>query len=127
MDREHAVLVNNVAECLDYGMDPKDCAKELRLIAAKMGYGTADQPDAVHPLNQWAGPFRHCGGSVSIGMCRACGVSQHSLDCAASVGGACDCMPADQQSARKGLDELTRMAQEDGLYDGPADKTGEAL
>jgi hypothetical protein len=30
---------------------------------------------------------------------------------------------ADQQSARQGLDELTRMAQEDGLYDGPADKT----
>jgi hypothetical protein len=28
-------------------------------------------------------------------------------------------MKADQQSARKGLDELTRMAQEDGLYDGP--------
>jgi hypothetical protein len=28
-------------------------------------------------------------------------------------------MAADQQSARKGLDELTRMAQEDGLYDGP--------
>jgi hypothetical protein len=30
---------------------------------------------------------------------------------------------ADQQSARKGLDELTRMAQEDGLYDMPPDKT----
>jgi hypothetical protein len=34
-----------------------------------------------------------------------------------------EAMAADQQSARKGLDELTRMAQEDGLYDGPADKT----
>jgi hypothetical protein len=32
-------------------------------------------------------------------------------------------MAADQQSARKGLDELTRMAQEDGLYDAPPDKT----
>jgi hypothetical protein len=32
------------------------------------------------------------------------------------------CTP-DQQSARKGLDELTRMAQEDGLYDMPPDKT----
>jgi hypothetical protein len=29
----------------------------------------------------------------------------------------------DQQSAREGLDELTRMAQEDGLYDMPTDKT----
>jgi hypothetical protein len=48
MDREQAVLVNNVAECLDYGMDPKECAKELRVIAARMGYGAADQPAAAH-------------------------------------------------------------------------------
>jgi hypothetical protein len=38
---------------------------------------------------------------------------------------------ADQQSARKGLDELTRMAQEDGLYDveqcAPPAKVGDVV
>jgi hypothetical protein len=37
--------------------------------------------------------------------------------------GRCATMKADQQSARKGLDELTRMAQEDGLYDDPGQQS----
>lgn len=33
-----AVLINNVAECLGYGTDPKICADELRAIAVRLGY-----------------------------------------------------------------------------------------
>jgi hypothetical protein len=54
----------------------------------------ADQPDAacICPISFCELPLGHNG---------RCGTT------------------ADQQSARKGLDELTRMAQEDGLYDEP--------
>lgn len=39
---EAAVKINNVAECLAYGMDPKACEAELRLIAKGAGYGPTD-------------------------------------------------------------------------------------
>jgi hypothetical protein len=75
--------------------------------------GAADQqptsqPEAVQPL----GPCPNCGASED--------------ECSRPLGPCCDrCdhAAADQQSAREGLDELTRMAQEDGLYDMPEDKT----
>jgi hypothetical protein len=65
-----AVLVSNVAECLDYGMSPAECAKELRLIAAQMGYRTADEtPACRYPDCVDNGPDGKCTDWL-IGKCK---------------------------------------------------------
>lgn len=42
MNRDEALKILNVASCLTHGMDPHDCAAELRAIVD----GAADQPSA---------------------------------------------------------------------------------
>jgi hypothetical protein len=61
----------------------------------------------------WRAPLDG-GGSLD----RTLAMYRDSLDAAIDAA-----RTTDQQSAREGLDELTRMAQEDGLYDMPTDKT----
>jgi hypothetical protein len=95
--------------------------------------------DEDRDCNYWFGTER--ATDSASGLCQWCG-TEHGLGCACAItpadqpdggpdeedgpwaeGWAERSGTPDQQSARKGLDELTRMAQEDGLYDDPAQQS----
>jgi hypothetical protein len=94
---EIEMLRRIVATAATWTAAPGTTIAELRatLEPLRLGSSTADQPDG--------GPDEE-DGPWAEGWAERSGTP-------------------DQQSARKGLDELTRMAQEDGLYDDPAQQS----
>jgi hypothetical protein len=140
LEQENILLKDRLAEAEDL---KSEAVKNWLASRARLAEAEGLLRDGTVGLPYWCervAEFLRSTDSAS-GLCQWCG-TEHGLGCACAItpadqpdggpdeedgpwaeGWAERSGTPDQQSAREGLDELTRMAQEDGLYDMPTDKT----